>query len=121
MWASPGYSRLEPPRNLLWRPVEPQLSRDDRAERRSSARRQTLGRSARRHIRASAVTAERRPPLRTTSRLIVDAGRSSSRAMARIDCSAAKPRLICSRSAVVNALAARVRGARQIPPGQPRT
>jgi hypothetical protein len=64
---------------------------------------QALGRVARAHASRSALAARYRldPPLALTSRLTVEGALPSRPAIARIDCPAARPREISSRSAIV--------------------
>ena len=71
-----------------------------------------LGRHPRRRAASSASAARyvRRPPLRATSREIDEGALPIRRAIARHECSAAKPREISSRSVIVNSRFDLVRG-----------
>ena len=83
-----------------------------------SARRHGFGRGANSQARASAPVAryEPRPPWRAASRLTVDGEHPKLAAMRRIDCPAAIPREIASRSSSTSTTGPRQRATGGIPP-----
>jgi len=116
--SSSGNARLSHPEICAGDPSSASFSATCQRSSGWLASRHGFGRSARSQARASASVARYvlRPPWRATSRLTVEAERPRRAAMRRIDCPAAIPREISSRSSSTSAAGQRRRATGAIPP-----